>query len=209
MRTATIAIPFSAIADSIGDGNPIMTTSIRNEMNGKNVCIENEYEFIDSAMIDWDRYDYVTPLPNSDAYSWHKSWLTDIKDDTPIGKQKIWSVWVDGVEMNSYKLDYEQALDMRDDLVLEDDYKESEIIIDDTYNINKQNVKYLIENALIRYKSKRSEMQEYRDNLEYEAAPSGEVNESMIPMDLAETEIDVYDEVIVDMEEILENGIFA
>ena len=208
MRTAIVTIPFSAIEESTIDG-PIMTASIRNEMNGKEVFIEDESEYLDTCMIDWDRYDFVTVKEGNDVYSWIKPWLKIIKDDSPLAQQKIWSVWVDGFEMNSYILDYEQALNMRDDLMLEDDYQDCDIVIEDTYNLDSNNIKQLLGNLLKRYKANRDDMQEYCDGLEYEAAPSGEVNESRIPMDLAETEIEVYEEVIEDLEKIIENGVFG
>ena len=46
---------------------------------------------------------------------------------------KVWSVWVDGFEMNSYILTYGEALKMKDDLLMEGEYEEDEIFIDTTY----------------------------------------------------------------------------
>ena len=207
MRTATVNIPADAIGMA-GENRPIATNKIRNEMNGRVVQVENEYEYKGECLVDWDKYDYVTPITDSDVYSWHKSWLADMQNDTPIKHQKIWSVWVDGFEMNSYILDYAQASDMKESLALEDEYLGSEIIIDDTYNLERSNIKYLLESALTRYKNRKDEVQAELDDMEYEPAPSGELNESMIPMDLAETELDILGDVISDLETMLQEGIF-
>lgn len=48
-------------------------------------------------------------------------------------KTKTWSVWVDGFEMNSYKLTYTSALLFKIKLENEEAYKDSEIIIEETY----------------------------------------------------------------------------
>ncbi len=84
----------------------------------------------------------------------------------------------------------------------------ADIGIDDTCNYSGSNVKKLLENMILRYGEKVSELNEQMEELKYESAPSGEVNESMIPIDLIDKEIDVLEDMIDDIDKILVTGIF-
>ncbi len=210
MRTATIVIPHEATVEK-RDGFPNSYPQMRNELNGKILEIVNEDEYTGECGVDWEKYDYVVELSGGDVYSFHKSWLKNIKDDAPIKEQKIWSVWVDGFEMNSYILDYAGALKMKEELEMEGECDDSEIIIDDTYNPANSNAKKLLENTLVRYRSRIAELEKEEKRLEseWEAWPSGEMNESQVPIDMTRIEIDTLEEVVGDLESLLEHGFFG
>ena len=66
-------------------------------------------------------------------------------------------------------------------------------------------MKHKITELIIIYKNKIVGLEKDQDSVEYEAAPSGEVNESMIPYDQLQYEIDAYEEVVKDLEKIVED----
>ncbi len=78
MRVAIVMIPLAATVNNYDDTGTVALLE-QFDMNGETIEIQSEHEYYGECGIDWEKYDFVTPINEADAYSWRKSWLKDIR----------------------------------------------------------------------------------------------------------------------------------